>query len=243
VEAASDLIGDLLTAVDYASNVIGAQVVSMSWGDGENAVQPLLDFHFQNAGTVYVASSGNTGGITQWPATSPSVVAVGGTRINRDINGSFISETGWSGSGGGRSPFFAEPDYQNVIETINTLGRRVVPDVSFVADPTTGVAVFTTTPTPDNQTGWLVVGGTSVSAPCWAGIIALADQIRSTPFSFSNIHDALYHLARERGFYARNYRDIRVGTAGAFSCLPGYDLVTGFGSPRIQKLVQGLRRI
>jgi subtilase family serine protease len=241
VEAASDLIGDLLQAVDVASNI--AEVVSMSWGDGENAVQPFLDFHFQKPGVVYLASSGNIGGVTQWPATSPSVVAVGGTRLNRDINGKFISETGWSGSGGGRSVFFAEPDYQNDIETINTAGRRVVPDVSFVADPTTGVAIFTTTPTPDAQTGWLVAGGTSVSAPCWAGIIALADQIRRTPFSFSNIHDALYNLARNRGLYARNYRDITVGTAGTFSCLPGYDLVTGLGSPRVKNLVKALGKL
>lgn len=238
VEAASDLIGDLLVAVDVATQL--GQVVSMSWGDGENLVQPLLDFHFQNPGKVYVGSSGNVGGVTNWPAISPSVVGVGGTRLNRDKKGKFISETGWSGSGGGRSFSFPEPQYQiDFGLSFKTLGRRGSPDVSFVADPASGVSVFTSTPTPSGETGWLVAGGTSVSAPCWAAIIALADQIRKVPLTDG--HQALYTLATGQD-YAKNYRDITIGTAGTFSCTPGWDFVTGLGSPRAQNLVRGLRK-
>jgi subtilase family serine protease len=213
----------------------------MSWGDGENAVQSVLEFHFQKPGVVYVASSGNTGGVTQWPATSPSVLAVGGTRINRNIKGKFLSETAWSGSGGGRSTVFTEPKYQIKFGLDSLLvGRRGSPDVSFVADPTSGVAVFTSTPTPNGITGWLVVGGTSVSAPCWAGIIALANQIRKVPLTDG--HKELYALAKGRN-YAKNYRDITIGSAGPFTAGPGYDLVTGLGSPRVKNLVKAFRKL
>jgi subtilase family serine protease len=235
VEAASDTIGDLLAAVDFAT-ALGVQVVSMSWGDGENIIQPLLDFHFRNPGVVYTASSGNIGGVINWPAISPSVVGVGGTRLNRDQNGKFISETAWSGSGGGISQFFPQPLYQSKFG-IDSFGRRANPDVSFVADPATGVAIFTSTPTPNNETGWLVVGGTSVSAPCWAGIFALATQIRKCPLTDG--HKELYALATGKR-YAKNYRDITIGTAGAFSAGPGYDFVTGLGSPLIRNLVLAL---
>jgi subtilase family serine protease len=245
VVAKDDTIGNLLGAVDFATS-LDAQVVSMSWGDEENNVQPLLDFHFQHPGTVYVAASGDSGNEAPiWPALSPSVVAVGGTRLNRDIKGNFISETAWSDSGGGISQFFPEPDYQ-VAYGINTgpLPRRGSPDVAFVADPASGVAVFTSTPTDSGETGWLVVGGTSVSAPCWAAIIALADQIRKTPLTDG--HRALYNLATGAKAYAKNYRDITIGSNGTCGPIcnagPGYDFVTGLGSPRVQNLVPGLRK-
>lgn len=82
-----------------------------------------------------------------------------------------------------------------------------------------------------------MVGGTSLSTPCWAAIIALADQIRDVPLTDG--HQELYNLAKGEE-YAENYRDITVGTAGSFSCTPGYDFVTGLGTPRANHLVREL---
>jgi subtilase family serine protease len=193
---------------------------------------------FQKRGTVYVASSGDTSGSRLYPAASPFVVAVGGTTLPLDRKGHRIGpETGWSASGGGPSNFEPEPKYQTEF-TIKSGGRRAIPDVSFIADPNTGVSVFTSTPTSNGTTGWIIVGGTSLSSPCWAAIIALADKIRKKPLEYA--HHAIYNLATGAKRYSQNYRDIRIGCADGFCCTPGYDFVTGLGSPRANHLVLAL---
>src|SRR5712691_10918856 len=109
VEAASNRFNDLFAAVDVASNYIathsGKGEVSMSWGGSEFSSETSYDSHFLAPGIVYFASSGDTGGVTIYPGVSPNVVSAGGTQINRDGAGNFLSETGWSGSGGGVSAF------------------------------------------------------------------------------------------------------------------------------------------
>lgn len=225
VEANDDTIANLLTAVDQA-RIQGAKFISMSWGDAENFVQPVLDFHFNHPGIAFVAASGNSGFSNQaWPAASPRVTAAGGTRINRTQSGRFLSETAWSGSGSGCSPFQPKPAFQ----TDPDCPRRTVADISAVADPATGIALYTTTPTPDNQTGWLIAGGTSVATPLIAGMYALAGTPAAGTFPNS------YPYARPRSF-----QDIVVGSTGSYLCtaVVGYDGPTGIGAPRG---VQGLR--
>ncbi|MDR7240869.1 S53 family peptidase [Neobacillus drentensis] len=238
VEAASAHFLDLLFAVDVASNIPGVRVVSMSWFIPEVSFEGIFDFHFQHPGIVYVAASGDSGGLTVYPSASPFVLSVGGTSLVFNSKGKFLGETGWSGSGGGPSQFEPEPNYQ-IGFVPGTGGTRGTPDVSLNADPATGVSVFTSSPTPAGVTGWLTAGGTSVSAPCWAAIIALADQIRKVPLTDG--HQELYNLAKGSQ-YARNYNDITVGTAGSFSCIPGWDFVTGLGTPRANHLVRALGR-
>src|SRR5204862_111738 len=93
---------NLLAGVDYASQH-GAAVVSMSWGSSEFSAETsaAYDGHFTTPGVTYVASSGDNGAPTSWPAISPNVVAVGGTTLTTTSNGTYLAETGWSGSGGG----------------------------------------------------------------------------------------------------------------------------------------------
>ncbi|NXY93840.1 S8 family serine peptidase [Streptomyces sp. BR123] len=240
VEAASDVIGDLLNAVTVArTGVPGvfppAKFISMSWGDGENPVQPVIDpTYFDFPGVAFVASSGNTGGVPDWPALSKFVTAAGGTRINEVANPvpgpqrtrpRPYYETAWSGSGSGCTQFQPKPVWQ--ADTICPTTRTSV-DVSALADPTTGISIYTTTPTPDNQTGWLIAGGTSVASPLIAGIYAQAGN------PGPNDRPNSYPYANRRFFW-----DINVGTAGAFSAGLGYDAPTGVGSPRG---VRGFRR-
>ncbi len=224
VEAATNSFTDLFAAVDVASNYIAANggkgEVSMSWGGSEFSGEVSNDSHFSTSGIVYFASSGDTGGVTIYPGVSPNVVSAGGTTINRDRNSNFLSETGWSGSGGGPSTFELRPGYQASIAAI-VGSKRGVPDFSFDADPNSGVSVYDSTRCQGNS-GWLVFGGTSVASPSLAGIVNLAGAFAlGSQVELSTIYSNLGTSA---------FRDILSGTAGSFSATTGWDFVTGVGS-------------
>jgi len=226
VEAASNSFANLFQAVDFASGIANAQEVSMSWGGGEFSSEAGYDGYFTHAGIVYVAASGDTGGATIYPGVSPNVVSAGGTRINRDASGNFVSETGWSGSGGGPSKYEPRPVYQDIIQTI-VGSKRGVPDYSFDADPSTGVSVYDSTAC-SGSSGWLVFGGTSVSSPAIAGIVNSAGSNTSSAAELS----LLYQGVGNNGLTINgsNFRDILSGTAGSFNAKAGWDFVTGIGS-------------
>jgi subtilase family serine protease len=239
VVAKSATASNLLAAVDYAT-AHGAVVVSNSWGGGENSSLLAYDSHFQHSGVIYLASSGDNGTGASWPASSAAVVAVGGTTLPLDGAGNRTgAETAWNGSGGGLSAYVAEPAYQSSYG-ISSGGKRAIPDVAAVADPNTGVAVYSSTRY-NGQKGWFVVGGTSLSSPLWAGFIALADQGRGT--ALTDGHSALYNLATGSS-YGTDYHDVQSGTNGTCGAIctagPGYDEVTGLGTPAVNQLVPGL---
>ncbi|HKS94726.1 MAG TPA: S53 family peptidase, partial [Terriglobia bacterium] len=225
VEAASNSSTDLLPAIDVASSLVSPKAggfgqVSMSWGFSEFSGETRWDSHFQTRGVVYFASSGDAGGQRTYPCTSPYVVCAGGTSIHRDSSGNFVSETAWSGSGGGPSPYEPRPSYQNsIVSIVGT--RRGVPDVSFDADPHSGVIVYDSTPY-GGVSGLLIFGGTSVSAPAVAGIVNLAGHF----YNSSAIESST--LYSNSG--TRNFRDIASGSAGSYTAKPGWDFVTGIGS-------------
>jgi kumamolisin len=224
VEAASSSFADLFAAVDAASNYIashgGVGEVSMSWGGSEFSSEAGNDSHFDRSGIVFFASSGDTGGATIYPGTSPNVVSAGGTTIHRGANGAFTGETGWSGSGGGPSKFEPRPSYQSGIAGI-VGSARGVPDFSFDADPNSGVSVYDSTRC-QGASGWLVFGGTSVSSPSLAGIVNLAGGATSSAAELAMIYANLGN--------ASDFRDITSGTAGSFTAVSGWDFVTGVGS-------------
>lgn len=237
VEAASNSNTNLFNAVSYA-NSIGATEVSMSWGGGESTGETAYDSDMTHAGTLYTASAGDSGHGAEYPAASPNVIAVGGTTLNGCSGTScarFTSETTWSGSGGGASADEAVPAYQSGYtgpvsgaSSISALtgGTRGIPDVSFDANPNTGVSVYDST-SYQGQSGWFTLGGTSVGAPDWAGILAAGRAAGQTALE----GDAAIYS----GGYTTNLRDITSGTNGSCGtdCTagPGYDLVTGLGSP------------
>ena len=223
VEAASNSFSDLLRAVDVASGIAGAGggQVSMSWGGSEFSSETSYDSHFNHTGVVYFAASGDSGGKTIWPGVSPNAVSAGGTTLNLSSTGAFISETGWSGSGGGPSKYEVRPSYQNVIQS--TVGsRRGAPDFSFDANPYTGVSVYDTTSC-QGMSGWMVFGGTSVSSPSLAGIVNSAGSFSvSTNAELTTIYGSMTN--------SLDFRDITSGTAGSFNAGTGWDFVTGVGS-------------
>jgi subtilase family serine protease len=223
VEAASNSFANLFAAVDVATDLVqaaGGGEVSMSWGGSEFSSETASDFHMNNSNVVYFASSGDSGGATIYPGVSPNVVSAGGTSINRDRNGNFVSETGWSGSGGGPSKYEARPSYQDGIATI-VGSKRGSPDFSFDADPNTGVSVYDSTSC-QGLSGWLVFGGTSVSSPSLAGIVNLAGGAASSASELATIYANLGNSS--------DLRDITSGSAGSFTCNVGWDFVTGVGS-------------
>jgi kumamolisin len=224
VEAATNSFTDLFNAVDVATKQVqqigGGGEVSMSWGGSEFSSEAGNDGHFQNSGIVYFASSGDTGGATIYPSASPYVVAAGGTTINRNSSGSFVSETGWSGSGGGRSKYEPKPSYQSGIPNTSAT-QRSIPDFSFDADPNSGVSVYDSTRC-QGLSGWLVFGGTSVSSPSLAGIVNSAGNSASSVDELTTIY-ANYTNSRD-------FRDITSGRAGSLSAGAGWDFVTGVGS-------------
>jgi len=225
VEAKSNSFSDLFQAVDVASNLVSSNgswgEVSMSWGGSEFSSEASYDSHFTTAGIVYFAASGDTGGKTIYPGVSPNVVSAGGTTLHRDANGNFLSETGWSGSGGGKSLYENRPSYQDAVSSV-VGAKRGVPDFSFDADPNSGVSVYDSTLC-QGVSGWLVFGGTSVASPALAGIVNLAGHFyASSNTELTTIYSDMSNSS--------DFRDITSGTAGSFNATTGWDFVTGVGS-------------
>ncbi|MGW2701546.1 S53 family peptidase [Streptomyces sp. NPDC001340] len=218
------LLSSLLPAVDQAV-AQGAKYVSNSWAGPEQPGEGTIDFHFRDhPGVAFVFGSGDAGGQVFYPSVSPYVTSVGGTSLYRADNRRGWAETAWSGSGAGCSLYEPKPPFQD--DTICP-NNRTTADVSAVADPYTGFAVYDTVPTIFGLTGWQIVGGTSLSTPLVAATYALAGK--PAPGTYPNF----YPYAQRRYFH-----DIVTGCAGAFCAHLGYDAPTGIGTPNG---VRGLR--
>lgn len=239
VEAKSASFSNLLSAVDYAVSK-GAHQVSMSWGGSEFSSESNYDSHFNKNNVSFFASSGDSGAGTIYPATSPYVVAVGGTTLNVDSLGNVSSETAWSGSGGGSSLYEHEQSYQTNYG-ISSNGKRAVPDVSYNADPNTGVPVYDSYGY-QGSAGWFQVGGTSAGAPQWAALTAIVNNARTTSMSSTSYGtETLIYGAATGTDYANDFRDIITGSNGGFNAGTGYDFITGVGSPLSNNLLSYLQ--
>jgi subtilase family serine protease len=198
--------------------------------------------------------------VANYPASSPNVTSVGGTNLyfgtatNADPNGTYQREVVWNdgfgAGGGGVSGYFEAPGWQdNLVPKSGPKNKRFrgYPDVALNAGVRTGVIVFLgfldTAFGPGNN-GFYVFGGTSASAPQWAGIVAIANQKAGKPLGFLN--ERLYGLGKE-GKLSPVVHDITVGNNGfigvpGYNALPGWDLATGWGTPNarfIDSLIKG----
>ena len=183
VEANSASMTDLGISVNTAV-AQGASVVSNSYGGGESSKDLSYDAsYFNHPGVVITASSGDSGYGVEYPAASQHVVSAGGTSLTRASNGRGWSETAWSGAGSGCSGDDPAPAWQATWGTSCT--DKAVADVSAVADPNTGVAVYDTFRY-QGLSGWLVFGGTSVASPIIASVYGLAGNAGSAPQSALN---------------------------------------------------------
>ncbi|MSO78811.1 MAG: peptidase S8/S53 subtilisin kexin sedolisin [Acidimicrobiia bacterium] len=240
VEAKSANFQDMMTALAYAGKQTGVSVISNSWGAPEFSTQASFDSYCKLAKALCLFSTGDTGNPGSYPAYNPYALAVGGTTLNLSLDGSLNtvvnSEVAWAGSGGGVSLYETKPAYQN---SVNSYTKRGTADVSYDADPATGFPVYDSYPY-SGQTGWYQMGGTSAGAPQWAGILAVANQLRVTAkkavlaaqptTGVYKAHTTIYGLTS-------GLADILTGptngTCGVIcTTKTGYDFVTGKGSPR-----------
>jgi hypothetical protein len=227
VETNDNTLGNLLTGVQYAATL--ANVVAMSWGGPEFSGEQTQDSTYFTAPKVtYVAATGDVGGTTQWPATSPDVLAVGGTTLRLKTTNAWKSETGWNGSGGGISAYESQPSYQTGIVTQSST-KRTIPDVAYDANTKTGFIMYDSYPY-NGYSGGYIFGGTSAGTPQIAAMVAIANRGRSSKLDTTQVLTTLYQVAGGSS-YASDFHDITSGTAGTFSAGTGYDLVTGLGSP------------
>jgi hypothetical protein len=265
VEASGASYNDLLAGVNYARHAAGVSVVSMSWGGseffsfngteftGETQYDPDFTTPSGHSGVTFVASAGDSGdtdpGAVQWPAISPNVISVGGTSLYTNADGTYSSENSWIGTNGGFSEIESTPTYQQVV---NPTSNRTSPDVAWVADPNTGVAIFDSL-NDGGYVGWQVVGGTSVGSPSWAALIAVADQGRAasgqgTLDGPSQTLPALYGLYGNPGTnaystYTSYFNDIIDPRYFYDPATAGYDLLTGLGTPKGVDIVDALAGI
>ena len=216
VEATTPTYGNLATAVRTAAAQPGVTVISNSYGGSETGSTSYASSYNQ-PGKAVTVSTGDSGYGVQFPASSPDVIAVGGTHLLRAANSRGWSETAWSSGGSGCSTVYAKPGFQ----TDALCTKRMEADVSAVGDPNTGVAVYG--PVSRQSSSWLVFGGTSVSAPLIGGIYGVTGH---TPTGAASIYANKSAL-----------NDVTSGTngscGGTYFCTAGsgYDGPTGNGTP------------
>nr|HEX4313904.1 S53 family peptidase [Kofleriaceae bacterium] len=220
VEADDDQ-GDGLYIAQNGAASLNPAVISNSWGGGEDGTS--FETYFTHSGINIFASSGddgNTGKSPQYPSTSPHVTAVGGTSLKKSTTASRgWTETAWSDAGSSCSTTFAKPSWQNVTTGCT---KRAASDISAVANPSTGLAVYNAA-----NGGWIVVGGTSASSPFVAGVFARYGLGGETPsWAYSHTTD---------------FFDVTSGKNGSCSsalckAAKGWDGPTGIGTPNGAKL-------
>jgi kumamolisin len=242
-QALDKIIADLATHPGLCQLSISLGLGEKFMSPGEVAIQHQKFLKLAAAGVNVFVSSGDAGSNpddsghsptgplqAEYESSDTSVIGVGGTRLTLAANGSVSSETGWVFGGGGKSIFFKRPIWQQG-PGVPTGKKRLVPDVSLAADPNRGAFLILNGQV--NQ-----IGGTSWSAPVWAGFCALLNEARTKagkpPLPFLN--PKLYPLIGTAAF-----RDILSGSNGAFTAGPGYDLVTGIGVPNVGRLSVSLQ--
>jgi subtilase family serine protease len=270
VEANSDSLNDLLSAVDTARKSAGVSVVSMSWGTSEFAGETAYDSHFTtpagHTGVTFVSASGDEGSYAgpEWPSSATNVLSVGGTSLVLSSTNTISSETAWVDSTGGVSRFEKASSAESAVTGTT---RSSSPDVSYDADPNTGFPVYDSL-SYQGSSGWMTFGGTSAGAPQWAALIAIANQGRSlngaAPLDgASGTIPTLYSLYSNATTYASSFNDITSTTTvvtggggfggfrhggrsfGRFTTQTvvtdvGYDTVTGLGTPEASAVVSAL---
>jgi subtilase family serine protease len=215
VEANSSSFANLATAVNTAATTVGVVAISNSYGGGDQAELTA----YNHPGIAITASTGDAGYGVESPASFPHVIAVGGTTLNR--SGSLFTESAWSGAGSGCSTANAKPAWQTAATSCSGKANA---DVSAVANPSTGVAVYDSTAN-QGVSGWLVFGGTSVSSPIVASVYAQAGNLAGYPAQYTWAHTS-------------GLTDVTTGSNGTCTTSvwcqagTGWDGPTGLGTPK-----------
>lgn len=219
----------------------GATSISMSFGacnasSGYKTTESALAAVEKKGVSVFV-SSGDTGaypGPTHqcgqrigvgYPASDPSVVSVGGTSLQLNEDDTIGDEIAWRLSGGGKGSPLLRPVWQVITQLANAK-YRWAPDVAFVADPRTGVAIY-------ERGEWQVAGGTSLGAPAWAAIWALVRQdAQQSGKTLGAAPPIVYRIANSPA-YSQAFHDITEGDNSYYQASVGWDPLTGWGTPDV----------
>jgi subtilase family serine protease len=232
VEASSRQADDLFAGVDLASKQAesaGGGIVSLSWSFDEVADETKYDLSFQHQNVLYFAASGDQGGVVQFPAASPFVIAVGGSQVTRGTDHKVISEVVWPFTGGGFSIPEMRPPFQNPpLENIDGTTGRVTPDISGPAgidrQLDNGSPLYVGTLCSPNVPGWYAAGGTSLATPILAAAASLSfPHGANTAVLLQNIYSQRVNTSA--------VKDITFGRAGNNFAKPGFDPATGVGVP------------
>ncbi|WP_225849263.1 S53 family peptidase [Streptomyces sp. HPF1205] len=220
VEAKTPSFANLGAAVNRAAATSGVVAISNSYG-GSDASDANYGSYYNHPGIAVTASSGDSGYGASYPADSHYVTAVGGTSLKSASTSRGWTESAWSGAGSGCSA------YNTALSGAASFGtgcaKRAEADVSAVADPATGVAVYDST-TYQGMSGWMVFGGTSVSSPVIASVFALAGNTASIDNNYPYTH-------------ASSLWDVTSGSNGSCpttqwcNARTGWDGPTGLGTP------------
>lgn len=267
----SGFLLNILRATSFAVQNNLGDVISQSFGGNEACIsaQALQKQHqvFQAAtakGITLLAASGDRGaaeincGFTSFskavstPASDPLVTAVGGTTLMASAtNGTYMSEAGWVGSGGGLSVAFQRPAFQQGIKGI-VGNRRGVPDVAYNADPRSGVLVIWSS-SGQGADKAVVFGGTSAGSPQWAGITVLINEVQGK--RIGQLNPVLYRIGASAAaakdlhdivkgnntFMGKNANGVGVTVQG-FNATKGWDAITGLGTPNVTQLVLAIAK-
>jgi subtilase family serine protease len=225
---------------------------------------PASDPLVTGVGGTYLCTDPNA--TASQPRTTMPLPGLGAKcASNSPFNAAGAAEVAWTFSGGGFSHVFARPDYQGGTLPTNSTpipaSARGVPDIALQASAATGALVYLSLP-PDgndsniNQTGWYDIGGTSLSCPQWAGLVAIADQINKSKYGqtgLGQINPALYKLASQPAKYSADFFDVaHTAIAGlpndnqedpsipGYPATQGWDPVTGLGTPNAAALIPDL---
>lgn len=227
VEADSAFLNDLGAAVNTAAG-LGATVISNSWGAWEHPGEIEEDsLYFNHPGIPIFASSGDSGYGTSYPSASPNVISVGGTSLSKNQSARTWRESAWSGAGSGCSEYEKKPEWQNDKGCAN----RMSADVSAVADPNTPVSVYAEEweEQGSKSPGWLLLGGTSASAPVLAGIVTratAADRAKGARLFWEQGPEGkLFDIAEGHNGHCYPQLEYVCGSKA------GYDGPTGWGTP------------
>jgi len=245
LQSLNSFVNSLADSITVA-NQFGPGVVSMSIVGSESSIYTeKYEYFFKGTGMTYVAAAGDMGTEANWPATSPSVIAVGGTTLNSYTKTGGRNEVVWAKSGGGYSQYFPAPTYQTALPvTTAVTGKystkpgvrpRATTDVSFNADPYTGHYMIYT-PYGSTSPLWYSMGGTSAGTPQIAGIVAVANAQRALKGlpTMGKFNDKLY------GYLSAGFSDIKVGNNGTCdvcTAKAGWDIPTGIGTPNVNNLL------
>lgn len=239
VLAASNSVRDMLNAVSFANNrnnfrpAIDTDIMSMSWGTEDTGNLAAYNNYFSNPNTIYVASSGNSSRVSV-PSCCTNVLSIGGTSLGLNSSFNRVSERVWSNAGCGYSRSFDKPPYQ---PTLSNNNKRISPDFGCVADPNTPCYIVI------NNRAY-TIGGTSLAAPIYAGMLSVLTQNRlnnrrhtytSVANRYNSIQPLLYNSSNTNCFF-----DVTQGSSAGFFATTGFDVASGKGVLTTSTVVQKL---